>query len=74
MWLKGGVGAEGDDTPAGDTVFAAKIVPAGKSVEDATGTLTVADPEVPGEDLLPAPHPQYDQTQPKRYQQPGRGT
>jgi len=72
--LKGGVGAEGDDAPAGDADFAAKIVPAGKSGEDAMGTLTVAGPDVPGKELLPAPHPQHDQTQPKRYQQPGRGT
>jgi len=72
--LKGGAGAEGDDAPAGDAVIAAKIVPAGKSVEDAMGALTVAGPDMPGIELLPAPHPQHDQTQPKRYQQPGRGT
>jgi hypothetical protein len=72
--LKGGVAAEGDDAPAGDVVFVAKIVPAGKSGEDAMGTLTVAGPDVTGKDLHPAPHPHHDQTQPKRYQQPGRGT
>jgi len=72
--LKGGAGAEGDDAPAGDAVFAAKIVPAGKSGENAMGTLTFAGPDVPEKVLLPAPHPQHDQTQSNRYQQPGRGT
>ena len=56
-WLKGGVGAEGDDAPAGNAVLAAKIVPAGKSGEDALAPLTVAGPDTPGEDELVLPPP-----------------